>query len=42
MDENLEILMPVHNEARILSSLISIIHQKISNTVNYSFIISEN
>jgi len=42
MDENLEILMPVHNEARILSSLISIIHQKISNTVNYSFIISED
>ena len=42
MDENLEILMPVHNEARILPSLISAIHQKINNTINYSFIVSED
>ena len=42
MNENLEILMPVHNEARILSSLISTIHQKINNTINYSFIVSED
>ncbi len=42
MYENLEILMPVHNEARILPSLISTIDKKISNTVNYSFIASED
>ena len=42
MDENLEILMPVHNEARILPSLISAIDKKIGNTINYSFITSED
>ena len=42
MNENLEILMPVHNEVRILPSLISTIHQKINNTINYSFIVSED
>ena len=42
MNENLEILMPVHNEARILHSLISTIHQKINDTINYSFIVSED
>ena len=42
MNENLEILMTVHNEARILTSLISTIHQKINNTINYSFIVAED
>ena len=42
MNENLEILMPVHNEVRILPSLISTIHQKINDTINYSFIVSED
>ena len=42
MNENLEILMPVHNEARILPGLIFTIHQKINDTINYSFIVSED
>ena len=42
MKDTLEILMPVHNEARILSNLIHTIHANINNTINYSFIICED
>ena len=42
MSENLEILMPAHNEARILPKLIPSIDKNINNTINYSFIVCED
>ena len=42
MSENLEILMPAHNEANILPKLIPSIDQTINNSINYSFIICED
>ena len=42
MNEKLEILMPVHNEAKILTTLIHSINKTIENKINYSFIICED
>ena len=42
MNENLEILMPVHNEAKAISKIISHIHQNIGDKIEYSFIICED
>ena len=42
MSENLEILMPAHNEANILPKLIHSIDKNINNSINYSFIICED
>ena len=42
MSNNLEILMPVHNEARVLPNLIHAIHENIKDTTDYSFIICED
>ena len=42
MSENLEILMPAHNEAKILPKLIPSIDKNINNSINYSFIICED
>ncbi len=42
MSENLEILMPAHNEAKILPKLISSIDKNINNSINYSFIVCED
>ena len=42
MNEKLEILMPVHNEARVLPILIPAIHENIKDTTNYSFIVCED
>ena len=38
MNDNLEILMPVHNEAKAISKIIPDIQQKIGNKIEYSFI----
>ena len=42
MSENLEILMPAHNEAKILPKLIPTIDKNINNSIDYSFIICED
>ena len=42
MSENLEILMPAHNEAKILPKLIPSIDKNINNSIDYSFIICED
>jgi len=42
MNENLEILMPVHNEAKAISKIIPHIHQNIGDKIEYSFIICED
>ena len=42
MNENLEILMPVHNEAKAISKIIPHIHQNIVGKIEYSFIICED
>ena len=42
MSENLEILMPTHNEAKILPKLIPSIDKNINNSIDYSFIICED
>ena len=42
MNENLEILMPAHNEAKSLSKLIPEIHNNIKGKINYKIIICED
>jgi len=42
MNDNLEILMPAHNEAKILPKLIASIDKNINNSINYSFIVCED
>jgi len=42
MNENLEILMPAHNEALSLTRLIPEIHNNINGKINYSIIICED
>ena len=42
MSENLEILMPAHNEGQSLSKLIPEIHNNIQGKINYSLIICED
>ena len=42
MNENLEILMPVHNEAKAILKIIPHIHQNIGDKIEYSFIICED
>ena len=42
MNEKLEVLMPVHNEAKAISKIIPDIHQNIGNKIEYSFIICED
>ena len=42
MNENLEILMPAHNEAKSLLKLIPEIHNNINGKINYSIIICED
>jgi len=42
MNENLEILMPVHSEAQAISKIIPHIHQNIGDKIEYSFIICED
>jgi len=42
MNDNLEILMPAHNEAQSLSKLIPEIHYNIHGKINYSIIICED
>ena len=39
MNEKLEILMPVHNEAKAISKIIPNIHKNIGDKIEYSFII---
>ena len=42
MSENLEILMPAHNEAKSLSKLIPEIDNNIKGKIDYSMIICED
>ena len=42
MSDNLEILMPVHNEAKAISKIIPHIHENIGHKIEYSFIICED
>lgn len=42
MNENLEILMPAHNEAKSLAKLIPEIHNSIKGKIDYSIIICED
>ena len=42
MNENLEILMPVHNEAKAILKIIPHIYQNIGDKIEYSFIICED
>ena len=42
MRENLQILMPAHNEAKSLEKLVPEIHSNINNEIDYSIIICED
>ncbi len=42
MRENLQILMPAHNEAKSLEKLVPEIHNNINNKIDYSIIICED
>ena len=42
MEENLQILMPAHNEAKSLQKLVPEIHKNINNEIDYSIIICED
>ena len=42
MNEKLEILMPVHNEAKSISNILPHINKNIGDKINYSFIVCED